>query len=86
MSAQPDQYRKLLNTAKQRYPTLQTIYSDTGRGKPGMNGEAALWGAFYQIPGENHYLGYAQGPTEAGAKESAAYAACVELIRRGYQL
>lgn len=51
-----------------------------------MNGEPALWGACYQIPGENHYLGCGQGMTKEEAKESAAYAACAELMKRGYQL
>lgn len=83
---QSDYYRKALNTAKQRYPLLRAMYVDTCHGKPGMNGEPALWGACYQIPGENHYLGCGQGMTKEEAKESAAYAACAELMKRGYQL
>ncbi|KIM25834.1 hypothetical protein M408DRAFT_331004, partial [Serendipita vermifera MAFF 305830] len=87
MPGQSSKYRDMLNTAKQRYrQQLQNIYSDTDHGEPGMNGEAAQWGAWYQIPGENHYLGVGQGSTVAGAMESAARAACTELMKRGYQL
>jgi len=71
---------------KQRYSTLFHLEVTVNLGERGLNNEPPLWAAYYQIPGENAYLGVGQGSSIAKAMESAAHKACCALAWRGYKI